>query len=220
MADFERARQIMVDTQIRPSDVTDRRILSVMGKVARELFVPEVRRELAYIDEMHPLLEPGSGRYLAAPAPFARLIQLASIRPTDKVLDVGCASGYSTAVLAGLADTVVGVEGHAELARIAREALAASGVANAEVIEARPESGVPDRAPFDVIIVEGTVERVPDSLFAQLAPEGRLVAVLRSGITAVAYLYVNTGKEVSGRAEFNASLPPLEVTRRPEEFVF
>lgn len=220
MVDFERAREIMVDTQIRPMDVTDRRVLSAMGKVPRELFVTENRRELAYIDEMHPLLQPGSGRYLPAPAQFARLIQLASIRPTDKILDVSCASGYSAAVLAELGQTVVAIEDNAELAQQARHTLAAMAVANVEVIESEPQEGSPDQAPFDVIVVEGAIERVPEVLFEQLAPGGRLVAVLREGITAAAHLYVKTGRDVSGRAEFNASLPPLQVMKRPEEFVF
>jgi len=220
MVDFERAREVMVDTQIRTLDVTDRRILAAMGKVPRELFVPEERRELAYIDEMHPLLQPGSGRYLPARARFAGLIQLAAIRPTDKILDICCGTGYSTAVLAELGESVVALEAEPELARQSRHTLAALGVTNAEIIEAGPESGPPDHATFDVIVIEGAVERVPEDLFSHLSPGGRLVAVLREGITATAHLYVKTGKHVSGRAEFNASLPPLEMTKRVEEFVF
>ncbi|MDB5561208.1 MAG: Protein-L-isoaspartate O-methyltransferase [Hyphomicrobiales bacterium] len=220
MVDFNRARKMMVETQLRTSNVTDRRLLAVMGQVPRERFVPARRKELAYIDEVHPLETRGAPRYLSAPAPFAKLLQLAEVKTADKVLDLGCGSGYSAAVLAGLAASVVAVESDAELVVRARDTLAELNIGNVSVIESPVETGAPQMGPFDVIIVEGAVDAVPETLFAQLSEGGRIVALLRSGATAIAHLYVKSGTEVAGRAEFNASLPPLQPQKRADSFVF
>lgn len=220
MTDFERARQAMVDNQIRTFDVTDRRLLAALGRVPRERFVPEPRRTLAYVDLPHAL-QPGlTRRALAAPAPFARLVQLAGLRADDRVLDVGCGSGYSSAVLAELAAEVVAIDGEAELADMARDALSALGVANVTVLESTPEEGAPQYAPFDVIIIEGEVEAVSEQLFTQLADGGRLAVVLRRERTSVAHLYVRAGDDVAGRAEFDLNLPPLTEPTPIESFVF
>ena len=220
MIDFEHARKQMVDTQLRPGNITDRRVLAVMGAVAREKFVPAGRRDLAYIDDIHALTAGSPPRYLPAPAPFGKLLQLAAIKATDSILDVGCASGYSTAVLAGLGAAVVGVENEPELVAQAIGNLAATGIGNATILQAPPEAGAEARGPFDVIVVEGTVDAVPEALLAQLQDHGRLVALIRAGATAVAHLYVRAGKDVAARSAFNASLPPLAVAKRPQEFVF
>jgi protein-L-isoaspartate(D-aspartate) O-methyltransferase len=220
MIDFERARKMMVDTQLRTSNVTDRRLLAAMGQVPRERFVAARRQELAYIDEVHPLQTLGTARFLSAPAPFAKLVQLAEIESTDRILDVGCASGYSAAVLSALAASVTAVESDPNLVVQARDNLAELGVENADVIEAELEAGVPGASPYDVIIVEGAVTSVPEALFQQLRDGGRLVALLRTGPTAVAHLYVRSGADVAGRAAFDASLPMLKTERRPDSFVF
>lgn len=210
MTDFERARRVMVENQLRTSNVTDRRVLNAMGRVPREMFVPEPRQGLAYIDESHKLATAtGAERFLAAPAPFARLVQLAGVQTKDKVLDLACASGYSTAILADLAASVVGVEADPLLASAALRNLAELGVNNAVITEGPVETGAPNRAPFDVIMLEGAVETVPKALFAQLREGGRLVALISSGRTAVANLFVKAGNDVAARAEFNASLPPF-----------
>src|SRR5690606_1584450 len=120
MTDFAQARKAMVDHQLRTRDITDRRLLAAMGKVTREAFVPEARRSLAYVDRPQQLVEEPGGRALRAPTPFARLVQLAGVGANDRVLDIGCGSGYSTAVLAELAAAVVGVEATAALAETAR----------------------------------------------------------------------------------------------------
>lgn len=217
MVDFERLRRLMVDNQLRTSNVTDRRLLSAMQAVPREEFVPPVRAPLAYIDEVQDV---GHGRALAAPAPFAKLVQLAQIDADDAVLDVGVASGYSTAVLARLAGSVVGLEGVAELAQAAQANLARVGVSNARVIAGSAQTALAADQSFDVIMLEGAVDAVPADLFDHLAEGGRLVALIRRGPAAVAHLFVKSGGAVNSRPEFNASLPPLTPTRREEEFVF
>lgn len=215
MSDFQRARKFMVDNQLRTSGITDWRILGVMSDVPRELFVPQDRRDVAYSDQDQPL---GAKRYLSAAAPFAKLIQLAEIGPSDTVLDVGAGSGYSTAVLAGLAASVTGVENDAELVAKANDTLATLGISNAKVISGALDRGV--AGSFNVIIVEGVVPAVPQALLNQLSNGGRLVALISDGGPAVAHIYVRSGSEVAGRAEFNATLPRLDLARREEQFVF
>lgn len=217
MTDFDRARKVMVDNQLRTAGITDRRLLTALGEVPREQFVPEVRRGLAYIDEAIPV---GGARKLGAPAPFAKLIQLAEIDHTDHVLDLGCGTGYSAAVLARLGASVVAVESEPALAATARAALGALGATNVTVIEGPIETAGKAKGPYDVIVIEGVVEQVPDALLAQLKPEGQLVAlVAERGRPAVAHLFARSGKGIAARAVFDAQLPPL-AARRDDAFVF
>ena len=218
MVDFERARRAMVDSQLRTNNVTDRRILTAMARVPREIFVPEARKAVAYIDESHAFGAAAPGRFLPAPTPFAKLVQLAGIEAGDSILDVGAATGYSTAILAALGSEVLGIEREASLVRLAESNLASLGVTNAKVVEGSHE--LPPKGRFDVVILEGAVEQVPQAFFDCLDEDGRLVALLRTGVTAVAHLFVKTGKTVTSRAEFNANLPPLEVARPQDSFVF
>lgn len=218
MTDFERARRTMVDSQLQTSGVFDRRILGAMGQVPRELFVPESRRAVAYIDDTQPLDEALPHRRLAAPAPFGRLVQLAEVTAADRVLIVGAGTGYSSAVLSLLAASVVGVEPEAVLAARARDNLSALGISNAEIVEAALDTA--PKGAFDVVLVEGAVDRVPPALLKALDEGGRLVCLLLSGPTAVAHVYKRRGAAVTARAEFNASLPPLAPVRPADEFVF
>lgn len=221
MVDFERARKVMVENQLRTYSITDRRVLAAMAEVPRERFVPEERRALAYFDGAHKLdVATGARRYLSAPAPFARLVQLASINSSDAVLDLACGPGYSTAVLARLAPTVVGIESEPDLVAMALANLEALGVGNAAIIEGSIASGARSKAPFDVIIMEGAVESVPDALFAQLRDGGRLVAIIRKNVTAVANLFVRSGDDVAARPDFDANLPALGEETPAAAFVF
>ena len=223
MSDFAKLRETMVHGQIRVADVTDRRLLAALGSIPRERFVPSRNRALAYIDEDISVKDAEGGkpaRFLMEPAPFARLVQACEIGPEDVVLDVGCATGYSAAVLALLVSSVVALECDVELARHAAENLAILGADNAAVVTGPLEAGYPDEGPYDVIILEGSVEFVPQALHAQLKEGGRLAAVVGQGRSAVATLFVKEGGVVGERVIFDAHVRPLPGFERPRSFVF
>jgi protein-L-isoaspartate(D-aspartate) O-methyltransferase len=216
--DFQQLRVKMVDGQVRTTDVTDTAILAAMLTVPRELFVPDQRRELAYIDEDIEVQSAGEGRearFLMEPSPFAKLLQLAEVRKSDKVLDIACGTGYSAAVLLQIAGSVVALESDAGLAAKTRELV--SGV---EVIEGDLAKGHAAGSPYDVIFINGAVDEVPAALFDQLADGGRLVAVVGVGNAARATLYLKEDGLVSGRSVFNASIKPLSAFDRAPAFVF
>lgn len=214
MTSCEQMRALMVDNQLRTSGVLDWRILAQMGAVPRENFVPEDRRSTAYSDGVQWLGPVGRSRFVAPPAVFGKLVQLAEIKEHETVLDIGAASGYSTAVLAGLAESVFGFEPDADLAAQAAQTLAGMGLANASV---GAELG---DALYDVVIVEGALHQVPPQYLARLKDGGRLVALIQAGAVAVANVLVNVGGKVSARREFNASLPLLPMAAPVQEFVF
>jgi protein-L-isoaspartate(D-aspartate) O-methyltransferase len=216
-ADFAELRARMVDGQLRTTDVTDPAILEAMGALQRELFVDERRRPLAYLDE-DLLIAPG--RYLMEPSPLAKLLQLAEIASTDRVLDVGTGTGYSAAVLSRLAASVVALESDDSLAGRARDALSRTGAANVEVVTGGLASGHPAGAPYDVIVLEGAIEMLPDALTAQLRDAGRLVAVEGRGNAGIAKVYLNSGGLITGRRAFNAALKPLPGFERTPAFEF
>lgn len=208
----------MVDGQLRAGGVTEPRLLSQFRAVPRERFVPEPRHGLAYVDDLHWFGTPGSARFMPAPVTLARLMHLADIRDTDAVLDIGAASGYATAILAGLAASVTALESDAQLAAAGSENLAALGLANARMI-----SGTIDqlgKTQFDAIIVQGMLDTVPSEFIDRLKDGGRLIALIRKGPIGIANVVVRSGDGATVRAEFNAFLPPLPGTRRDEEFVF
>ncbi|WP_375452048.1 protein-L-isoaspartate O-methyltransferase [uncultured Devosia sp.] len=217
MIDYERARKMMVDNQLRTHQVTERRLLNAMGRMPRELFVTDARKPLAYIDEAQPLGVAGSSRFMAPPALFARLVQLAEVQAGDDVLDIGAGTGYSVAVLATLGASVLGLEDDAALVALANGNLATLGVSNATVMQGSigDVTGL-----YDVIVIEGALHHVPPALLTRLREGGRLVAMIRTGAVAVANVYVKSGTGVTARAEFDASLPPLLGARPVEQFVF
>lgn len=222
MTDFAAARKKMVDSQLRTEGVVDPDVLAVMGSVPREAFVPARLKDLAYIDEDLPLdgstgTEP---RRLMRAAAFARLIEAASIAKSDIVLDVGCATGYSAAVLAGLADSVVAIESDSALAGAATANLTGLDITNVAVVTAPLDPGYPDEGPYDVIVLEGSVEVVPDGLFAQLKEGGRLVAVVGYGRQALATVFTRTDGDIGRRPAFDAKVPPLPGFSRPKAFAF
>jgi protein-L-isoaspartate(D-aspartate) O-methyltransferase len=218
MIDFAAARRIMVDGQVRPQDVTDLQVLAALQEVPREHFVPAEKADFAYLDLALPLNEGGTRRMLK-PMVFGKLLQAAEIGEQDRVLDVGCGSGYSAAVIGRLAGNVVALEEDADLAKQARDALAATGAANVSVVTGPLTEGWPQAGPYDVIVVEGAVEIVPHPLCRQLRDGGRLVCVLGRS-PGKATLYRKIGDEVSGWTVFDAAAPLLPGFARAPEFVF
>ena len=223
MIDFSAARRMMVDGQIRTSDVTDLRIISAMLEVPRERFVPQAEAALAYLDLDLPCLEARPGepvRRLLKPMVLAKMIQAVAVKSADRVLDVGCATGYSSAVLARLARAVVALEEDAGLARSAQANLAAVGAQNVTVVSGPLPRGWPGEAPYEVILVNGTAEIMPRELSGQLADGGRMVAVVGRAPSARAMLYQSVAGDVSGRPIFDAAAPLLPGFAEPPAFVF
>jgi protein-L-isoaspartate(D-aspartate) O-methyltransferase len=223
MIDSKQQRLNMVESQVRPSDVTDRRIVKAMLEVPREVFLPEGLQALAYMDDAVPVRRAANGveaRYLLAPRTFAKLVQLADIEADDVVLDVGCASGYSTAVLAQLASRVVALESDPALALAAQETLRKLGVMNAIVVQGPLDAGTPDHGPFAAIVLNGAVPAVPQSLLDQLAEGGRLVAVIAEGGLGSAQVWQRSGAAFDARAAFEAGAQPLPGFARDAGFVF
>lgn len=218
MSEYAAARLNMVEGQIRPNKVTDPRLVEAMLDIPREVFVPQAARGIAYVDED---IAVGHGRYLMEPMVFARMLQEVGVGETDAVLDIGTATGYSTAVLARLGATVVGVESDAALAQRAGELLAEVGAVNATVVSGALTEGHPGRAPYDVIVIEGLVAEVPEAITAQLADGGRLIAAVMGdrGVGEVK-LYQRVGNIVSGRVLFEAHPRPLPGFEATPKFVF
>jgi protein-L-isoaspartate(D-aspartate) O-methyltransferase len=223
MIDSKQQRINMVESQVRPSDVTDRRIIRAMLEIPREMFVPSELGALAYMDAgvaVTPRADGQAPRMLLAPRTFAKLVQLADIDARDNVLDVGCATGYSTAVLARLARSVAAVEADAALAARASENLRRLQIDNAVVVHGALEAGAPPHGPFDAILLEGAVAKVPESLLAQLEEGGRLVAILADGVLGRAQVWRRTGNTFDARPAFDAGAEILPGMARKPEFTF
>ena len=216
MFDAAAARRLMVDGQVRTADVTDAALLTAMLTVPRERFLPPRMAELAYVDGDVPLTK---GRALLKPMVLAKLIQAADLRGGEYVLDVGCATGYSAAVLAHLVGSVVALEEDTDLVRQASEALSAVG-ANAQVVTGPLTGGWPAGAPYDAIFLEGRAEVVPEALGRQLKPEGRLLGVYGKGPATKATIYHLTEGQLIGRPIFDAAAPLLPGFKAPPAFVF
>ena len=222
MTDFEQARVNMVDCQIRPNDVTSHDVLRAFGEVPREMFVSSSQKPLAYIDEDLPISQSGTGedRYLMEPMPMARLLQLLDVTRDCIVLDVGCATGYSTAILSQLCNSVVALECDSELVERASRSLTELGYDNAVVVEGPLEKGYASEGPYDAIFIGGAVEFLPDVYATQLKEGGKLVYVEGFGNAATAKLCVREGDVLSGRTAFNCAVRQLPGFAREEEFIF
>jgi protein-L-isoaspartate(D-aspartate) O-methyltransferase len=221
MSDFATARQKMVDGQVRPSDVTDMRILDAMLAVPREAFVPESQRALAYLDLDLDVGEAGAAkRFLIKPVVIARMLQAAEIMETDNVLVVGCASGYAAAVAARLASRVTATESDSALAAKASDVLAKLGFGNVTVRSAAAADGDEVNAPYDVIVLAGATEIVPDRLYRQLRDGGRLVGVFAMSRPPRAMIVTHSHADFGDRALFDAAVPVLPGLERPPAFVF
>ncbi len=207
MTDYSDARFNMVEGQIKPNKVTDAALMNAMLNVPRDRFVPNSVRGIAHVDEDVPI---GNGRYLMEPMVFGRLVNDAMVRPTDIVLDIGCGYGYSTAVLSRLASTVVAVETDEAMIKKSSELLAELGADNAVVLSGDLTAGFPAQGPYDVILINGAVDSVPQAIIDQLADGGRLVTVLApSGGRSAGYLYQRFGETVSKVERFDAYTPYL-----------
>ncbi len=230
MTDFSVQRRIMVDSQVRPSDVTDRRIPRAMLQIPRELFVPASRRGVAYRDDTILLDESGPAArgqglirtgWLLAPRTFAKMAQALSIPDQNaQVLDIAGASGYSAAVLSRLARTVIALEDTPATAEMARSALASLDAANVTLKTGVLTAGHAAAAPYDAILVNGAVSTIPQSLLDQLKDGGRLIAILVEGGLSRATVWQRSGSIFDRRPLFDASAPRLQAFEPRPEFVF
>jgi protein-L-isoaspartate(D-aspartate) O-methyltransferase len=221
MSGFSTARQKMVDGQVRPSDVTDNRIIDAMLAVPREVFVPQNQRALAYLDLDLDVSEGGAvKRFLIKPAVTARMLQAAEIRDTDNLLVAGCATGYSAALVAKLAGRVTATESDPSLAARATAAFAELGLGNIVVRTAPAAAGDSANGPYDVIVLNGATEVMPTKLCRQLRDGGRLVGVFAMDRPARAMIVTRSHDDFGNRALFDATVPVLPGLEQPATFVF
>jgi protein-L-isoaspartate(D-aspartate) O-methyltransferase len=215
MTDYATRRRVMVDTQIRPSDVTKFPVIDAMLAVPRERYVPPGRREAAYVGENLPL---GGGRVVLDPRTLGKMLDLLDLQAGEVALDIGCGLGYSTAVLARMVAAVVAVEEVEALADEAEAALAAEGVDNATVVNGPLVAGAARHGPYDVILLEGGIEVLPQGLIDQLRPGGRVAALFMEGPLGTVRLGLNGATGLSWRDAFNAAAPVLPGFARSREF--
>lgn len=219
MTDFANERRHMVDGQVRPANVTDLRVISAMLEVPRESFAPPSAASIAYLDLDLPVGEgAGAPRRMLKPIILAKLLNAAEIEPTDKVLDVGCATGYTAALLARIAGQVVALEEDPGLAKTAKAALASQP--NVTVVSGPLVDGWAQGGPYDVIVLEGATEIEPLSFCKQLKDGGKLICVLGSAPGAAAWLYRRSGDEFGGRPVFSAAAAVLPGFVKPKGFTF
>jgi protein-L-isoaspartate(D-aspartate) O-methyltransferase len=215
--DFARAREAMVESQVRTADVTDPRILHAMRTLARERFAPVQKRTLAYADLD---LEVAPGRFLMRPRDLAKLVQALAPQAHERALEIGGASGYGAAVLASCCKDVLTLDVDPELSFAAHAALEASGVTNAHTVSTGLADGWKDGAPYDVMLVNGAAEIVPDTWLAQLAPGGRLGVIVRQGQAGAARIYTRSNDAVAYRTAFDAAPPVAPGLSKPPAFAF
>jgi protein-L-isoaspartate(D-aspartate) O-methyltransferase len=218
MTDFDMARRNMVDNQLRTNKVTDARVIAAMLAVPREKFVPEHLRGVAYVDEDVAL---GGDRWLMEPMVLARMLQAAEIGPNDVVLDIGAGTGYGAAVCSRLGATVVALESDPAMLAQSQRILSELGADNVVTVEGPLKEGYPQQAPYDVIVVSGAVEAIPDGILRQLAPNGRLVAVVAEhGRAPSARLARNCAGRIGFMTICDASVPCLPGFEIEPGFVF
>lgn len=216
--DFDTAREIMVDSQIRPNDVTEPAIVSAFLKTPREVFVPNARKGVAY-SELEIATSPG--RSLWTPRDTAKLIKIAGIKPSDIVLVIGAGAGYEAALISHLADTVIALEETDALVDAMAQRFGAIGVDRAAAVTGPLEKGLPEQAPFDVIYVAGMIETLPEAWGAQLREGGRLVAVIAdSGALGRGKVFTKAGDTLSAREVFDACPPRFTAFDRKPTFSF
>lgn len=215
--DFARARDMMVESQVRTADVTDPRILGAMRTLPRERFTPAAKRTLAYADLD---LEVAPGRSLMRPRDLAKLIQALAPSANDVALEIAGATGYGAAVLAACCKSVIAHDPDADLSFAARAALESSGVTNVKTVSTSIADGWSDGAPYNIILLNGSAEIVPEMWFGQLAPGGRLGVIVRQGAAGAARIYTRTGDSNAYRTAFDAAPPITPGLQRTPGFVF
>ncbi|QTL01578.1 methyltransferase domain-containing protein [Aquabacter sp. L1I39] len=223
MIDFAELRRGMVDGQVRTNDVTDLRIVEAMMTIPRERFVPGHLKSLAYIDDDLQVRSGKDGtppRFLVEPMVLAKLVQLADVQPDELVLDVGCTTGYSSAVLASLSGQVVALDDDADFVAAANATLTDLGLANVAAVMGPMNAGWAAEAPYDLIFLNGSMEVVPPALVAQLKDGGRLVGVVGHGGAGRAAVFTKVGESLSERVVFNAAIPLLPGFAAPARFTF
>ncbi|GGA12544.1 protein-L-isoaspartate O-methyltransferase family protein [Neptunicoccus cionae] len=217
MTDFTAARTTMVDCQVRPSDVTKYPIIDALLTVEREEFVPTAKRGIAYMGE-HIDLAPN--RVLLEPRTFAKMLDVANIQPNELVLDLGCGFGYSSAVIARMAEAVVAIEPDEKMASEAAELLSSSGVDNVMVEQGELIDGAPKHGPYCVIMLEGAAEQIPAAITDQLKPGGRIIAIRQSGNTGHCKIGYKHDHGIDWRNAFDATAPILPGFNKEQEFTF
>jgi protein-L-isoaspartate(D-aspartate) O-methyltransferase len=220
MSGFSTARQKMVDGQVRTSDVTDSRILDAMVALPREEFVPENKRALAYLDLDLDVASGAAKRFLIKPVLTAKLLQAAEIANTDNMLIVGCATGYAAALASQLAGKVTATENDPDLVATGKEILARRGIKNATFQLGEPGAGAPASGPYDVIMLNGATEIVPEQLYGQLKDGGRLVGVFALIRPSRAMIVTHSHNDFGSRALFDAAAPVLPGLEQRPAFVF
>jgi protein-L-isoaspartate(D-aspartate) O-methyltransferase len=206
MTTYSERRRVMVDTQVRPSDVTKFPIIAAMLAVPRELFVPRARREAAYVGGNLTL---APGRVMLEPRTFAKMLDALDIGPDEMVLDVGAGLGYSAAVIGRMAEAVVALEEDPDLAGEAETVLAGTGADNVAVVQGALAEGAAKHGPYDVITVEGAAETLPEALAAQLKDGGRIGCIFMDGALGTLLVGLKTGGQITWRDAFNATAPVL-----------
>lgn len=214
---LELARHNMVESQVRTWDVTDARVLALLARSPREDYVPAPYRALAYVDMAIPL---GHGQAMLHPKLEARLLAALAIRPTDKILEIGTGSGYMTALLAALGAHVVSVEIFPELAQEAARKLDAHGVRNVTLEVGDAANGWSRSAPYDAILLTGSLPVLPDDFAESLAPHGRLIAIVGSSPAMEVKLVRRLDGTLSTTSLFETDVPPLVNARAPSAFRF
>ena len=214
---FAAARHNMVESQIRPNRVSDEKLIAAFAKIPREEFVPRQLRGVAYVDEAVSL---GEGRHLMEPMVLARLIQTAAPAAGDLALVVGCGTGYGAAILSHLVGAVVALEHDPGLAQQATQTLGTLGIDTVAVIAGALDKGCTDQAPFDVILFDGAVPEIPETIASQLAEGGRLVAVVAGSRIGKATLVTRRRGVLTSREVFDAGTPILPGFQRKSAFVF
>ena len=217
MTDYTAARTAMVDCQVRPSDVTKYPIIEALLSVPREEYVPAGLKSVAYAGEHIAL---AADRVLLDARTFAKMLDVANVQPTDLILDIGCGLGYSSAILARLAEVVVGVESDKAMAESASERLSDQSEDNVLVVNNDLAAGAAKHGPYDVIFVQGAIEVVPDGLLDQLKEGGRIIAILEEDNCGHCRVGLKSDGNVAWRYAFDASAPILPGFERSAEFAF